>query len=97
MTLRPRFWRDPNMPTSSTVQDLNRDLARRINEEARRDPASPYANKFVGIANGKVVAVVDNLEELAHKLRQAEADPSMTFWVEASRDYDEVIEIWGQR
>ena len=85
------------MPTSSTMQDLNRELARTINEEARRDPQSPYANKFVGIANGKVVAVVDNLEELADKLRQAEADPSKTFWVEASRDYDEVIEILGLR
>jgi hypothetical protein len=97
MTLLPRPWRDPNMPTSSTVQDLNRELARRINEEARRDPQSPYANKFVGIANGKVVAIVDDLEELAHRLRQVESNPSKTFWVEASRDYDEAIEIWGLR
>jgi hypothetical protein len=40
------------MGNTSTVQELNRDLARRINEEARRNPQLPHANKFVGIANG---------------------------------------------
>ena len=37
-----------------TVQDLNRELARKINEEACKDPQSPYANKFVGPAEGIV-------------------------------------------
>jgi hypothetical protein len=85
------------MSSASTVQDRNRELARRINEEARRDPHSPYANKFVGIANGQVVVVADNLDEMARRLRQIEPDPSKTFGVEASRDYDEVHEIWGLR
>ena len=75
-------------------QDRNRELARQINEEARRNPQSPYANKFVGIANGQVVVVADDLQDMTRRLRQAEPNPHNCFWVEASRDYDEVHEIW---
>jgi hypothetical protein len=35
------------------------------------------------------------LDELGRVLRQVEPDPIKTFWVEASRDYDEVFEIWS--
>ena len=83
------------MSAAATVQDRNRELARRINEEARRNPQSPYANKFVGIANGQVVVVTDDWDDLAQRLRQAEPDATKTFGIEASRDYDEVQEIWG--
>ena len=83
------------MSSASTIQDDNRELARRINEETRKDPRSPYANKFVGIANGKVVVVADDWNDMATRLRQAEPDPSKCFAVEASRDYEEVHEIWG--
>jgi hypothetical protein len=85
------------MSGASTVQDLNRDLARRINEEARKNPQSPYANKFVGIANGQVVVVADDFDAMVRRLRQIEPDPSKTFGVEASRDYSVVEEIWGLR
>ncbi len=86
---------EPIMSIAGTVQHLNRELARRINEEARSNSQSPYANKFVGIANGQVVAVADDLDEMTRQLRQVEADPRKCFWVEASRDYKEVHEIWG--
>ena len=79
---------------ANTVQEINRDLALRINAEARTNPQSPYANKFVGIANGQVVVVTDDLDELGERLRQAEPDPTKTIWVEASRDLDEIHEIW---
>ena len=82
------------MSARSTVQDLNRELARKINEEARQNPQSPYANKFVGIANGRVVVVADNFDEMIRRLRQAEPDPTKTLGVEASRDYNVVEEIW---
>jgi hypothetical protein len=104
--VRQAFGRDFNEPTDSWkkersamagVQDLNRELAGKINEEARRDPQSPYANKFVGIANGQVVVVGDNLDEVVRRLRQIEPEPSKTFFVEASRDYTEVHEIWALR
>jgi hypothetical protein len=77
----------------SEVQRLNEELADKINQEARNNPTSPYAGKFVGIANGQVVVVADNLDEMARRLRKAEPDNRKCFWVEASRDYDEVIEI----
>lgn len=83
------------MTPAGTVQNLNRELARRINQEARTNPQSPYAQKFVGIANGKVVVVADDLDEMTRLLRQAEPDSHNCFWVEASRDYDEVHDIWG--
>jgi len=82
------------MSARSTVQDLNRELARKINEEARQNPQSPYANKLVGIANGRVVVVADNFDEMIRRLRQAEPDPTKTLGVEASRDYNVVEEIW---
>ena len=83
------------MSVADNVKDLNRALARRINQEARNNPQSPYANKLVGIANGQVVAVADDLDEMTRQLRLAEADPRKCFWVEASRDYNQVHEIWG--
>ena len=85
------------MSTAGTVQDLNRELARRINEETRRNPHSPYVNKFVGIANGQVVVVADDLDEMVRRLRQVEPDPTKTFGLEASEDPDEVQEIWRLR
>ena len=84
------------MSATNSVQQRNRELADQINAETRSNPQSPYANKFVGIANGQVVVVADEFGEMIRRLRQIEPDPSKTFGVEASRDYDEVIEIWEQ-
>ena len=82
------------MPTSSSVQDLNRDLARQILDEARGNPQSPYAGKFVGIANGQLVVVADNWDAVAQRLSQVEPDASKTFCLEAGVDYNAVQEIW---
>jgi phosphoribosylamine-glycine ligase len=67
--------------------EIHREIARRINEEALRDPQSPYAGKFVGLANGKVVVVADSDEEMSRRLREIEPDNRKCFGVEASRDY----------
>lgn len=84
------------MSTSTTIQETNRELAKRINEETRKDPQhSPYTNKFVGIANGKVVVVADDLDTMLVRLRQIEPDPTKTFGLEASEDPNEVHDIWG--
>ena len=83
------------MSTPRTVREINEELARQINEEALQNPQSPYANKFVGIANGKVVVVADDLDEMEERLEQIESDPSKCYGIEASRDYSEVIEIWS--
>jgi hypothetical protein len=86
-----------SMSDGRTVRQLNEELARKINEEALRDPQSPYANKFVGIANGAVVVVADSLDEMARRLRQIEPDSARCFGLEASRDYSEPEYIWGLR
>lgn len=82
------------MATSKTIQDLNRELADKLAEEGRNDPQSPYAGKFVGIANGQVAVVADDLQEMVERLRQVEPEPTKTFGVEVGPDYDAVEEIW---
>lgn len=82
------------MSGAKTIREINEELARQINEEALRNPQSPYANKFVGIANGQVVVVADDLDSMARQLRQIEPDAQKCFSVEASRDYSVVEEIW---
>jgi len=82
------------MSALKTVQELNREEARRIIDAARNDPRSTYIGKFVGIANGQVVVVADNWDELARRLRQAEPDPNKAFGIEVGLDYDAVQEIW---
>jgi hypothetical protein len=70
----------PRMP--SAFPHASRIL--RPNEEERRNPHSPYAGKFGGIANGQVVVVSDDLDELAQRLDEVEPDPTKTFWIKAS-------------
>ncbi|HET6882613.1 MAG TPA: hypothetical protein VFI31_20770 [Pirellulales bacterium] len=79
---------------SKTVQELNRELADKLAEDGRNNPHHVYAGKFVGIANGQVVVVADNLNEMVSRLRQVEPNPTRTFGVEVGRDYSVVEEIW---
>jgi hypothetical protein len=81
--------------TSRAVSELNREVARRINDEARDNPRSPFAGKFVGILNGQIVAVAGDLDELIQHLLRVEADPHQALCLEVGLDYDQVQEIWG--
>ena len=83
------------MSIPDTVQDRNRDLARTINEEALNNPTSPYAGKFVGIVNGQVITVGNDLDEVARELQKLGGSPWDKFVLEAGRDYTEVQEIWS--
>jgi hypothetical protein len=83
------------MATKSAIRAANERLAEQINQEARSDPRSPYAGKFIGLANGQLVVVADNLDDVAKRLEQVEPDPANTFCLEAGLDYDEVQEIWN--
>jgi hypothetical protein len=83
------------VPEPNLTLPENDQLARRINSEARNDPASPYAGKYVGIANGQVVVVADNWRDVAMRLRQVEPDPARCCCLEASADYDTIHEIWA--
>jgi hypothetical protein len=81
------------MTADSEIQELNRQIAKKINEEARCNPQSPYAGKFVGISDGQVVVVADNLKELGRRLREGKYISARTFGTEASRNYDQIEEI----
>lgn len=83
------------MNQDTSIRAINERLARQINREARENPNSPYAHKFVGIANGKVIVVADTWREVDLRLREVEPDPTKYYGVEASADYDRVEEIWG--
>jgi hypothetical protein len=78
------------MSAMNPVQQLNRDLADKLVEEAKQNPRSPYAGKKAGIANGQVVVVADTWREVARQLRQAEPDPAKTLCIELGRDQSEV-------
>ena len=80
----------------NNAQDRNRELGRRINEEALSDPNSPYAGKFVGIVAGRVAVVADDLDQLGQALDEMSADPAETFCLEAGRDYSRVHEVWSR-
>jgi hypothetical protein len=83
------------MDQHNSIASVNERLARQINQEAQRDPNSPYAGKMVGIANGQVVVVADTWREVVERLRQVEPDPAKCRCIEASADYDRVDEIWS--
>jgi hypothetical protein len=83
------------MSVSAEVQERNRELARTINEEVRRNPQSPYRGKFLAIVDGQLLAVADDLDHLVERLREAGADSRHTLCLEAGLDYGAVQEVWG--
>jgi hypothetical protein len=58
-------------------------------------PQSPYAGKFVGLANGEIVVIADDFDTMIAKLRQLEPDPRKCYGLEASEDLTKVHEIWS--
>jgi hypothetical protein len=75
------------------IDPVNLKLAEALNAETRGNPNSPYAGKFLGIANGKLAVVADSWDELARRLMEIEPDRTKTLGLEASRDYTEVHRI----
>lgn len=76
------------------IRKLNSQVAERINQEVKSNPASQYAGKFVGIANGKVVTIGSSFEEGLQLLRQAEPDNTKTYLLEVGADYSQTEYIW---
>ena len=72
------------------VVRVNEEVARRINREALADPSSPYAGKFVGVVNGQVVVVADDVKTAFFRLRELEPNTRRTCLIEASRDSTKV-------
>lgn len=81
------------MAAATAALELNRSLAEQINRDALANPKSPYAGKFVGIANGQVVATADNLDDAMRLLLSVEPDRQKSFCFEAGVDYSEVQHI----
>jgi hypothetical protein len=82
------------MSTLEEEQEKARILSRQINHEARSNPLSPYAGKFIGILHGQVVVVADTLDEVAEILERLEEDPHRRYFVDASADYDSKHDVW---
>ena len=83
------------MPPAFDVQEQDSRLARAINQEARSNPSSPYAGKFVAIAGGNVVAVGEQLDEVVAAMKQAAPERGQGLVIEASADYEGPHEIWN--
>ncbi|HEX3151968.1 MAG TPA: hypothetical protein VHR66_28100 [Gemmataceae bacterium] len=81
------------MEKNGSVLAMNQRLARKVRREGKANPKSPYANRFVGIANGKVVIIADTLREMAQRLRKIEPDASKCYAVDVAADYDRVYEV----
>jgi len=82
------------MSTLEEEQEQTRLLSRQINHDARSNPHSPYAGKFVGILHGQVVVVADTLDKVAEVLECLEGDPHRRYFVDASADYDSKHDVW---
>jgi hypothetical protein len=82
---------------SPDMAEQDRALAERINNEVLADPKSRYAGKFIGIANGQIVAIADDQDQLDDLLDRLELDPAKQFFFQAGADYDKVEYIWEMR
>lgn len=84
------------MSATTLIQQLNRDLGDQVLAEAKQNPQA-YPGKYVGIANGQVVVVTDDLDELGRQLEQVEPNAGNTIVVEPGRDLREIHTIWEVR
>jgi hypothetical protein len=81
------------MSRQNSVLAINERLAAKIRREGKQNPNSPYANRFVGIADGKVVVIADSLTDVSKRLRKIEPDSSRCYVVDVAADYDRVYEV----
>jgi len=81
------------MEKNGTVRTLNRRLAQKVKREGKENPKSPYAKRYVGIANGKVIVVAETLDDMMKALRKAEPDATKCMGVDLVGDYDKVYEV----
>jgi len=78
------------MATIKTIKEINQALADKLAREGINNPHAPYYGKIVGLANGKVVVVADDLNEVVQRLQAIEPDPTKTFVVEVGYDFDKI-------
>jgi len=78
----------------NTIQQTNRELAQKLNEDFLRNPQSRNTGKLIGIANGNVVVAADNWDDVVEQLDRAWPDAAKTLCFELGRDYKTPQEIW---
>ena len=81
------------MTTTKSTAEINQELGEWVLEDAKHNRQA-YAGRFGGIANGKVVIATNDLNELAHKLDEADPDNAATYSVILDYDYSKPFEIW---
>src|SRR6266404_5333411 len=69
------------------------EIAQQISAEAK-DPNSPYHGKYVGLANGNVVATGDTSKCVEEAVDRIEPNRLNTFTFHVDEDETEVVEIW---
>jgi hypothetical protein len=74
----------------SEVPEQDRALVERINNEVLANPTSSYSGKFIGIANGQIVAIADDQDQLDDLLDRLDLDTAKQFYFQAGADYDKV-------
>jgi len=84
----------PMALTWTPTQERSWEVAKQINREARANPNSQYAHKYVGFVDAEVAVVADSLTEMMERLLALKADPGRCFALDASADYDSVHEVW---
>jgi len=81
------------METNGSIRTLNRRLALKVRREGKQNPKSPYARRYVGIANGEVVVIADSLDDVSNQLRKIEPDNKRSVIVDLVGDYERVYEV----
>ncbi len=79
-------------PTDQDEQQrLNAEFGMRLNRETRADPDSPYAGKYIVIADCQIVTVANTLDEMHAQILELGLNPREASYVQASADYETPI------
>ncbi len=70
------------MAPQRKITPADDELAKAINHELE-----PYAGRYVGILDGKVVVVCDDLKSVVDGLNEIDPEPRRGLFLEASADY----------
>ncbi len=77
------------------MQQQNWEVAREASRQTRADPDSPYAGKYLGIAERQIVVVADSWDELHDRLDELGYNRNQSVGIEASADYERPVMLWS--
>ena len=76
-------------------QQQHWEFARQLSREARANPDSPYAGKYVGVWEQRVVAIANDLDDALRQMSALGEEARDATWIEASADYERTYAIWS--